>query len=80
MNRLVTEYCQELLKEQNKAKTLKNKMSLKKGRSALEFYFMLDNGYKLSISRWATRWEVSKSTSSMWVREFKEIYKQSMGL
>lgn len=76
MNRQLEEYCRELLKENPTMAKSKHKRLLKKGRSALEFYFLLDYGNKLTVRKWAKRWEVSTGTASKWLQEFQELYIQ----
>ena len=76
MHRQLEEYCKELLKDNSKMAELHHKRILKKGRSALEFYFMLDYGEKFSAHKWAIRWEVSTSTASIWIKEFEKQYQQ----
>ena len=76
MNRHIEDYCAELLKDDVTISEAGKKRVLKKGRSALEFFFMLDYGNKLTVRKWAKRWEVSTSTASKWLQEFEELYRQ----
>jgi len=70
-------YLNTLLKDKVDTTAVKqHAQTLKKGRSALEFYFMLDNCHKFTVRKWATRWGVSTSTASKWLNEFEEIYRQ----
>ncbi len=76
MNRHIDRYCYEMLKDKDTVALKQHAQLLKKGRSALEFYFMLENGIKFSVSKWGKRWGVSTGTASKWVAEFEEVYRQ----
>ena len=76
MNKQAEEYCNKILQENTEIPKSTQKRILKKGRSALEFFFMLEYGNKLTLNKWAKRWEVSTSTASIWLKEFEELYKQ----
>jgi len=79
INSYISSYLDELLiyNENYKHKSEKN---IKKGRCGLEFYFMIERNKFLSINKWSKRWDVSTSTASLWIKEFKEIYNKSYRL
>lgn len=73
LNKYSSSYIDELFKS-------KDNSVHKKARSALEFYYLLNIDITFSSNKWAKRWNVSTSTSSRWLKEFKELYKQSCKL
>jgi len=77
LNKYSTQYIKDLLSSNNFTISKKDAEAFKKARCALEFYFLLYDDITFSANEWARRWQVSSSTSSRWVQEFKEIYKQS---
>lgn len=71
LNNYLINYIDGLLKS-------KRKSTNKKGRSALEFYFYLNNNAHFSSYRWSKKWNVSTSTSYEWCKEFEAKYRNAV--